>query len=451
MEIPKENLGKMAPSSEIAIAPRKVLVLSAFGRCHSLAADLKNKGFEVELVDVTESLGRWAPEDWEGPFGLFKWEGLTSSQLARLEAEDYSEAVEKGFVFLFPDGPLEMKGPLFSHRWRNLGFSENAKNFVTRFHIASDSEKAKMKEALTRESYDQNWVVGLMNQLSSPIFIRNDAALSEGEPMPVFAPMMLRRTSRKGLGDGLKWVQSLGITVHAPAIIKDIRLDGKSCSGVEIEATWSGALQGQVVVWGLTSEETFRVQPSVGKKLFPEGFASPTWMWMRYRLQLNSAAPLSVLPAHFVMVQDPCLPWTHANLMILQRTVQSPSYDIWIRIPTEQRFHRTYLESQGDAIIAALAKRIPKSDPQRVDMPQDHLYEYQELGPPRFPVFTLKELNKLNMQKNRNVFFHSPEVWKGMDWAGQFRGQNQLFKNIENWFAKNAKERPLRDRQIHPS
>ena len=61
-----------------------VTIVSAYGRGNWLAAELSNLNHRVSLVDVSKGLGRWAPEDWEGPFGFFQSEHLLPSQVESL-------------------------------------------------------------------------------------------------------------------------------------------------------------------------------------------------------------------------------------------------------------------------------------------------------------------------------------------------------------------------------
>ncbi len=76
-----------------------VVVVSAFGRGNWLAAELARQGLSTTMVDVSDALGRWAPEDWEGPFGYFQSEAVTESLSTRLHVEDFSDGVDEGFVF----------------------------------------------------------------------------------------------------------------------------------------------------------------------------------------------------------------------------------------------------------------------------------------------------------------------------------------------------------------
>ncbi|RYZ83513.1 MAG: hypothetical protein EOP06_19855 [Proteobacteria bacterium] len=84
-----------------------VLIVSAHGRGHWLAAELHREHIPVTVIDVSSKLGVWPPEDLEGPFGFLKSEELTPSQSERVFAEDAYISVDEGFTTWLPDGPLE--------------------------------------------------------------------------------------------------------------------------------------------------------------------------------------------------------------------------------------------------------------------------------------------------------------------------------------------------------
>ena len=93
-----------------------VSIVSIFGRGHWLATELARKGIPVSLIDVSDSMGNWPAEDWEGPFGFFKNEKLLASQLERLIEDQEVQENAQGFSIWLESGPLEMKGPLTQHR-----------------------------------------------------------------------------------------------------------------------------------------------------------------------------------------------------------------------------------------------------------------------------------------------------------------------------------------------
>jgi hypothetical protein len=80
-----------------------------------------------------------------------------------------------------------------------------------------------------------------------------------------------------------------------------------------------------------------------------------------------------------------------------------------MRIPSQHRFQRAYLEAKAQEIVDFLRKRIPACSASVADMPQDYLYEYQELGPPRFPLFLESDLRNLSRAEFSNLHYSSAE------------------------------------------
>ncbi|MEN0057436.1 MAG: hypothetical protein AAGB31_01270, partial [Bdellovibrio sp.] len=109
-----------------------VILISAFGRGHWLAAALAQEGIKTTLVDVSSKLGVWPAEDIEGPFGFFRNERISESQLERLYADDPYDEVPNGFSLWLKKGPLEMKGPLTKYKIDGLELSSHVKEFLLR-------------------------------------------------------------------------------------------------------------------------------------------------------------------------------------------------------------------------------------------------------------------------------------------------------------------------------
>ncbi|MEZ4872788.1 MAG: hypothetical protein R2827_11250 [Bdellovibrionales bacterium] len=106
--------------------------------------------------------------------------------------------------------------------------------------------------------------------------------------------------------------------------------------------------------------------------------------------------------------------------------MKEESFDVWCRIPTQMRYQRAYLEKINSQILDEFSQRIPNSRPSNTDMPQDYLYEEEELGPSRYPVYDRNELSRLRHCKLKNLTFDGPEVWTNMDWLGQFENQTEM-------------------------
>ena len=407
-----------------------VVILSIFGRGHWLAAELAEAGRRVALVDVSSKLGRWAPEDWEGPFGFFHSDRLSASQIERLSEDDYHDPVDQGFVMWLRSGPIDMKGPLSSFWFNKLGFSNDVTRYINSYNSLSEEERTQLKNKIAEDPFQETWFAHLCHQLASTTYLESANAVKHGRPLNVMSPLNIRRVTRRGFEKSLDWCEKKGVRVFRNAEVVDAQMESKKLERIEIRSDWSGNIEGQRFIWQLTSDETYHISKKLGEQIFPSGRVRSTWSWMRFRIQLESTPTLASLPNQFVMLNDIFLPWTHSNLLIVQKTVKPENFDVWVRIPTQLRYRRSYLENINKEILEEFASRIPGSTPVNIDMPQDYLYEEEELGPSRHPIFAPEEVRALKRVKLDNLTFDGPETWVNLDWLGQFEKQTELKHNM---------------------
>ncbi len=410
-----------------------ILIASVYGRGHWLAADLASKGFKVTLADITGVLGRWTPSDWEGPFGFFRTDKLESLQSSRLLEEAPSESVETGFSIWWDKGLLELKGPLYKYQYSQSGLSEQTEDYLT--------HKINVKEVNHQEFY-RNWLACLAHQVAANVFVPSAEAISYGKPLPVFEEYAVRQLTREGFERSLTWCKRLNVNVIRNAKIDDLYFDGKNFGGAEISCETPGLFRSQKMIWCLSSEESQRTPDSVHSRLFPRGFVSPVWTWMRYRVVLDSQYFNEILPTRFLLIDSIFLPWTHANSAFVQKTAKEGHYDIWLRLPSTQRFQGPYLKSMGDELVTLLEKKLPGVKASLQDMPQDYYYDYSELGASPHPVFDLAGLGRLKTANINNLFFDGPEYWQTLDVGGQLRYQQDIRNEIVS-----ARMKELRERQ----
>lgn len=419
-----------------------------------MAAELAGKAVSVQLVDVTEQLGRWAPEDWEGPFGFFRHDDLLASQLSRLSEEDYQDELADGFTVWVKSGPLDMRGHLVSYWLEVDPGMALSKRYIQGFHTVDKADVDDLEEDLLNEGFRRNWLAQLAHQLASPIFMPNALSLHEGEPLPLFSPFSVRRVTRKGLTKSLDWCRAQGVEVFGGAKLVDVAVEGRECVGVQIAGDVSRVVQGENLVWCLSSAETQFVSAKAGAQLFPKGALGPEWSWMRWRVQGQLGHYSGAVPAHFVMISDLGLPWTHSNLLIVQRCEVDTKFDVWARIPSHHRFQRGFCEEFGREIAALLDERIPNFKCAVQDQPQDYHYDVSELGPSLFPVFDAATRAAWSPRSLTNMEFDGVEWAENLDWTGRFSRQNEIVAKLMKW--KQARMAKLekgggRDRTIHPS
>lgn len=414
-------------------AKSSVVLISAFGRGNWLAAELKSLGIEVHFVDVTESLGRWAPEDWEGPFGYFQTDELLQSQRARLDEEDYSEVIDEGFCLWLKSGPIDLRGSHSQYLLEKRDIIPEVQEYLNSYDQLSAKRRAELKKKILGRPFHQQWFASLAHSLASPVYTSSLQALHEGRPLPLFAPYAVRRVSRRGAEKSLLWVKGRQVNVYEKAKLKDISIEGSKFLSVEIESEWSGVITADQFIWALSSSETARIGNQFGVELYPNGACKPDWIWMRYRIDLDNAEANAALPMKVVLIEDLGLPWTHANLQLLQKTASHDSCDVWVRIPEVHRFQKKYIEEIGVQIVEGLRARIAGTNPRVVDMPQDYHYDEVALGPARFGVYDPVQLRKIKRRSLANLHFDSPELWDMLDWNGQFQHQRSVFENLKAW------------------
>jgi len=417
----------------------EVLIVSAFGRGHWLAAELARKKMKVLLLEVSGGFGHWSPEDIEGPFGFFQSEFLTETQITRMTEEDYRDSVPEGFVVWPKSGPLDTAGPISAELMRKWGVGSDQIETLRKGGGPTDKN-------FWQRPFHEVWFTHLCHSLALPCFVDNARSAEFGKPLTVFAPHMVRRVSRRGFDQSLNWVGSWGAEVLEKVKLVDVTIQGRDLIGVEISSEWSGFIRTEQVIWCLSSEETEHLNRSVREKIMPGEVVRPLWQWQRFRFRIGGSDIHKDMPLHFVMIEDLGLPWSHDNLCVVQRCVTGTDYDLWLRLPSSQRFHRQYLEEKGEKALRHLARRLPGCELEMTGWPIEATYDATLLGPSRFPLFHEKQIFSSGKRGHlSNVQWSNPESWVRIDASGIFEQQNILNANIDLW--KHKKEEALRKAQ----
>jgi hypothetical protein len=419
----------------------EVVIVSVFGRGNWLAVELKNLGLDVTLVDVTEAMGRWAPEDWEGPFGLFLSDELTQSQRTRLDEEDYSDSVDEGFTFWFKSGPLDFRGSHSQYLLDKREISKESLEYINNYQKLLAKRRSELMNQFSKESFSENWFVNLAHSVASPTYAAHYESFQFGEPLALSAPYNIRRVTRKGLSKSLEWVASHKIQLFEKAKVNDISTQRNKVDNLEIESLQSGILAATQFVWMLSSQETERLNPKLRKSLFSTEVLKPSWAWLRYRIDLQNFEATNILPLKLALIEDLALPWAHENLQLVQKTTSKENMDVWVRIPEVHRFQKKYIEEIGNRILEIWVNRIPGVSPKILEFPQEYNYDESTLGPARFVQFDPDALKSLKRVAYQNMHYDSAELWQSLDWLGQFRNQNKIFESIKAWKLERDRER----------
>lgn len=416
-----------------------VIVISAFGRGHWLAAALAREGIKTTLVDVSTKLGVWPSEDVEGPFGFFRNEKISESQMERLYADDPYEEVPQGFTVWLKNGPFECKGPTTKFKIDKASLANPVKDYL----LGVGKEKALYK-SLDAFSFEQSWLLHLAHQWAGTTYKPNARGAGNGEAVPLFSSFLIRQATRNGLEKSLEWLAGKGVEVIRPQQIVDVSFGGgKSITGLELSGENQGLFRLEQIVWMLTSEETYFLNERLGKYLFPEGPLEPEWSWVRYRVSLQQCFERDHLPAHTLVMHDLYSPWTHENMLILQRTTLPDQFDVWMRIPTVQRFNKEYLTVRSLRMRKDLVERMSLSDPQVLSFPQEYYYTYAQLGATRFPVFSQSQDGRRGKVLYSNLHLDGPEMWPHYAWGTYFAHHENIHARLTNWW----KEKLLREQK----
>jgi hypothetical protein len=431
---------------------RDVIVVSAFGRGLWLASELaRSHQVSVSLVDVSEQMGRWSAEDWEGPFGLLQSEALTQTQAGRLSHEDYSDRNNQGVTVWLKNGPMDFMGPITQTWLEADGPMARLKTHLSNWEQQkAPSARRVLARKWMDEPFEKTWMIHLAHQMASTVYKTNAHAVLQGSPLPLFAPWYTRRATRKGLSKALEWCASTGVQVFNKAKIRDLEFESRQFRSLELQSQeFSGALSGSQLIWMLTSLETHFIQPTRSHVFFPKGPLEPQWAWVRYRLEVNLDTYEATIPGHFIVIKDNRLPWTHDNLLIAMKVVTGGALDVWTRIPYHQRFQRSSLEPFASEIVTVFQGRLPDMSMKITAMPQEHEYAYDQLGPSLFPVYAEEGIKKLHQKFYSNVTYSGPEVWERMDWTGRFQHDEAVLKRIVDYNQVLKKKEKKRDPEIH--
>ncbi|MBV2168621.1 MAG: hypothetical protein KUL82_07930, partial [Bdellovibrio sp.] len=290
-----------------------VILVSAFGRGHWLAAALAQEGIKTTLVDVSGKLGVWPSEDVEGPFGFFRNEKISESQMERLYFDDPYSEVSNGFTLWLKEGPFECKGPITKFKIDKSPLSPHIKEFLLSLPGAKNGKH--LYKNLDAFDFENSWLLHLAHQWAGTTYMPNAQGARRGEPLPVFSSFLVRQATRNGLEKSLEWLATKGVEVIRPHQIVDASFGGgKTITGLELSGEKQGLFRIEQIVWMLTSEETYFLNERLGKYFFPEGPLEPEWCWVRYRVGLQQCFERDHLPTHTLVMDDLYSPWTHENM-----------------------------------------------------------------------------------------------------------------------------------------
>lgn len=417
-----------------------VLIVSAFGRGHTLAEDLARSEIPVTLIDVSGCLGEVSAEDDEGPFGFFS-HGLSHAEGQRL-LEDHPPLLQvNGFTWMLETGPFEMKGPLTAFHCEKLRIPP----LVWRAATEDETLGSREHNFLLNGDFDRTWLFHLGRSFFANVMRPNFRAGLVPHGQPFTGDFFVRSMSRAGLKKSFEAVERSGIRVFVGAQILDAgRRSSSLLQSIEFKRAGSDTaelIEAEQFVWFLSGEETEKVSGRLQEKIFPHGVVRPEMCWLRLRVKIPSVAQRESLPLHSVWVKDRALPWSHENLFVLMRTSNAESFDIWFRIPEMYRLQRDYVLSLIDNIRAEIEQRLDFSGLQILDLPVSVTKQPQEIGPSRHPLYSEDDLAEFLPPKWKNFHWSGLETAHGAGWNALLLRSRGLGVGLKKWWEAREAER----------
>lgn len=370
-----------------------IVIVSIYGRGDWLAFMLSRLGYSVILIELDSGLNF---EDIEGPFGVFQSK-LLESFSDRLENESPLIHVDNGFAIWLKDSIYEFRGPISKFQ-----FSKIDKNII---NYLNDPLNTSLEA-----EFDKSWLAHLSCQLSSTIFRENADCLNHGDPVPMFSPFYYRLTTRRGVVDFKNKLKGLGVEVYNS--IEDFNISSRT---VNLKNT---TIEYKNLIWMLTSSETDYFLPKLRNKIFKQ-VIKPVWYWVRYNISFSTQV-FDALPSHFVNIEDIYIPWSHENLMILQKTITNNHMNCWLRLPSsyDDKKYKDY-----SLKIKKVLENKTNNEIKITSIPQKTKV---------FPVYDQK------MSFKSDILIDSPETWNSLSWNGQCMSNEKTLNAIKEDMGQNA-------------
>lgn len=392
-------------------------IISREDRGHWLAGELQSHGHKTALLDLSAQLGRWAPEDLEGPFGIMRSPKLSAKQWGRTTEGHSIKDAESGFVLWLRNKPIELKSPNFHYQKQRHKDLALAETYFLEADGAEPSEVQLINEKLDLRSFEDNWLVQLGHNFSANVQLPNASSIRPMRPFPIFYNYFLREPSRYSKEQSLVRLEEEGVSIFTDTFLQDVSFDKrKTIDGMEVKTGNSTEfIKAKTWILLLSEEELSFLNDKLFESLFQRKALLPRWSWVRYRMKFTEHDSLDVLPVQALLIDDIQLPWSHDNFIQMFRSGTQNEFDFWVKIPRIERFRKDYLEEIHVKILNKIKKRIPGLELQKVSMPAEYLYAYEDLGPSPYACFEREELVARKTKLPKNLIFEGPETQNRLD------------------------------------
>jgi hypothetical protein len=392
-------------------------MVSAFGRGENLAIALSDKGFNVSVYDLTDAF----PFEYRrgaGPFPIPRQtylpahEGFFSS----------TEELPRGLVLWLNEGPLEFAGPLSNF------FVENNEAFRAAVQNQASSD------------FSVDWLRRLVRHLVSP-YHHEPWQPDSGSMFPIARELNLVPREREETLMGFDRLQSKNF-YHRCQKIHDVQIESARLTEMEVEAGSVIAVRAPQWIWCLSSQETEFLNPNVADALFSRDLRRAEWVWMSMQGRCELGPWSGGFPKYSVAINDIHLPWTYANLFVLE-WLDKGRFEVWMKVPAEAARDANKRGTWATEAEGVLSSRLGlgkwKIDslafsicPHSLVFPQN----MKEWRPPGW----------------KNWDWIAPETIARLDLGARFEREMESYQRLMGWRNDQLKRQGARgDQALHPS
>lgn len=418
-----------------------VVIVTARGRHDWICEELARMGLNAVVLDMTEALGPWAPEDWEGPFGVFNSERILESQINTLSYEaDIIECTE-GFTLWTQGGPLETRGTLSSYQHLQADLDPVVRDYIAACENTYRQTRVEEERTyLLKQDYKKTWLAHMAHSLASPQEQFYPESMSHGYGLPLYSRYAVRRPQRRSQVQSRKRLEDLGHFYHQVRKITAVGANQKTLQSIECEIASTESASTKIqkfeanyficTLSRLEVEYLAKQSQQWAEGLFVHPSEEPLWTWSRYRFHFKPHRIFENMPRSLFVVNDLYLSWTHENFLGLTKSDNTSDaiWDVWVKLAYHRRADKSYLQSLGTLAELQLKKRIAGLEVSHIEYPQ--YFHYEELAPLPFVVYGDKSLSKVRRVRHLNFYFAGVESQDQMDWTGFFERQDQVLRDI---------------------
>lgn len=406
-----------------------VVIVSTHGRGWGLGCRLAERGWRVVVLEIEPRPGQPSGKEMEaidrlGPF--VSWVSTAESS----ESDAYA-------TLWLPDGPVSWGGPTAAQGFRRL-----------RDEYGVDWDEVKrVTDGGRGLELSTTWPLALARSVGAAKFARRQYWLQQ--PADCFALPMAEPLRVRQRGDEAARFETLqrdrllklGGRWREVARVRQVRTAQGHADLVEAESAAGESVieRTRSIVWMLSEEESLReeffIDPARVGDFLSFGSVRPELGWWRNRLSIrdledgqNFVRPH--LPAMVFMISTIERPWTHENLLVLERVEQSAGrsvFDLWMRIPFWSRADHVYRDELRRRAEGLLRQRLPRLElewltPSPISLTEPAI----RLSCPVYAADSVPARSRAS-----NLVFAGPETWRGVGLIGACDAEADWIESLE--------------------